>query len=248
MRVIGRRLPALCLSLLLPLAALAAEPAPLKLVVGELPPYAISANGSEPGALVEITQELGKRMGIALEVDFYPWSRAMAMASLKPRTIVLPVTRNAEREARYRWLVKLFKQRLLFVGLRGNHDLSDTASLKHARVAVLRGTPYKRLLQQAGYTDVAECTTVRECLRMVKKGIADASYGAEDTQRSATHGDGNQESEFEFSPPQQQSDVWLAGSLDFTEEEGRKWRAAMDTLRADGTVTRILRKYGANAN
>lgn len=241
--------PLLLLSFLLaPLAAGAVDLAPLKLVVGELPPYAIQAGGSAPGALVEITQELGKRMGVALEVDFYPWSRAMAMASLKPRTIVLPVTRNDEREAHYRWLVKLFKQRLLFVGLRGNQNLSDTTALKHARLTVLRGTPYKHLLMEAGFTDVSECTTIKECLRMVKKGIADASYGAEDTQRSASHSDGNRESEFDFSPAFEQSDVWLAGSLDFSEEEVRKWRTAMEALRADGTVTRILRKYGASAN
>jgi polar amino acid transport system substrate-binding protein len=119
---------------------------------------------------------------------------------------------------------------------------------KRARLTVLRGAPYKRLLLEAGFTDVSECTTVRECLRMVKKGIADASYGAEDTQRSATHLDGNKETEFDFSPVFQQNEVWLAGSLDFTEEEGRKWRAAMEVLRADGSAARILRKYGINAN
>lgn len=247
MLVFKRRLLVLS-GLLLPLAALAADPAPLKLVVGELPPYAMQSNGSEPGALVEITQELGKRLKVPLEVDFYPWPRAMAMASLKPRTIILPVTRNEERETHYRWLVKLFKQRLLFVGLRGNSNLTDTAALKQARLTVLRGTPYKRLLTEAGFTNVSECTTIKECLRMVKTGIADASYGAEDTQRSASRSDGNRENEFAFSPAFEQSDVWLAGSLDLTEDDARRWRAAMETLRADGTVNRILRKYGASAN
>ncbi|MYM30216.1 transporter substrate-binding domain-containing protein [Duganella sp. CY15W] len=248
MHVTRRRVLALGCALL-PLAAIAADPAPpLKLVVGEMAPYAMSAGGPGPGALVELTQELGKHMGIPMDVEFYPWSRALATASLKPRTLILPVTRNDERETRYRWLVKLVRQRFVFVGLHGSHDLADTAALKRARLTVLRGTPYKRLLLEAGFTDVSECTTVRECLRMVKKGIADASYGAEDTQRSATHLDGNKENEFDFSPVFQQNEVWLAGSLDFTEEEGRKWRAAMEVLRADGSAARILRKYGISAN
>jgi hypothetical protein len=62
--------------------------------------------------------------------------------------------------------------------------------LLHARLVVLRGTPYKRLLD-AGYTDIAECATIRECIRMVKTGIADASFGAEDTHRSAASMNGN---------------------------------------------------------
>jgi hypothetical protein len=32
---------------------------------------------------------------------------------LKPRTLILPVTRNDERETRYRWLVKLVRQRFV---------------------------------------------------------------------------------------------------------------------------------------
>lgn len=244
--VIRNCLLACCLAL--PPAAYSTEtPAPLRLLVGEVPPYAIPAGVPGPGALVEITQELAKRVGVTVEVEFYPWTRALVTAALKPRTLVLPVTRTEEREARYRWMVKLVRQRLVFVGLQGKRDLSDSAALKQARVAVLRGTPYKRMLLDAGFTDVAECSTIRECLRMVRSGIADASFGAEDAQRAAAQGDGKH-GDIEFSPPFQQNDVWLAGSTDISEDEARKWHAAMEALRADGTVSRILRKYGATAN
>jgi len=48
----------------LPAIALAADPAPLKLMVGDMPPYAIAsaATTTAPGSLVEITQELGRRV------------------------------------------------------------------------------------------------------------------------------------------------------------------------------------------
>jgi hypothetical protein len=104
--------------------------------------------------------------------------------------LVLPLTRTAERENKYRWLLKLYRQTFIFVGLHGNPQLSDPARLLHARLVVLRGTPYKQLLD-AGYTDIAECATIRECIRMVKTGIADASFGAEDTHRSAASMNGN---------------------------------------------------------
>ncbi|MYM23197.1 transporter substrate-binding domain-containing protein [Duganella sp. FT135W] len=228
--------------------AVAAEPAPLKLVVGDMAPYSMAAGPAGPGSLVEITQALGQRMGTPVDVQFYPWPRALAMVSLAPRTLILPLTRNDERENKYRWLLKLYRQKLIFVGLHDNHNLSDPALLRSARLTVLRGTPHKRLLLDAGYTNVSECATIRECIRMVKKGIADASFGAEDTHRSAASMDGNKATEFSYSPAFRQNDVWLAGSLDFTEEDTRKWRATMDGLRADGTVARILHKYGATGN
>jgi polar amino acid transport system substrate-binding protein len=170
------------------------------------------------------------------------------MVSLAPRTLVLPLTRTAEREGKYRWLLKLYRQTFIFVGLHGNRQVSDPSRLLHARLTVLRGTPHKQLLLDAGYTDISECATIRECIRMVKKGLVDASFGAEDTHRSAASMDGNKAGEFSYSPVFRQDDVWLAGSLDFTDEEARKWRTTMETLRADGTVARIMHKYAAAGN
>ncbi|MTV40141.1 substrate-binding periplasmic protein [Duganella radicis] len=232
----------------LPALSQAAEPAPVKLVVGDMAPYSVAGNTDSPGSLVEIAQALARRVGTPMEVQFYPWTRALAMVAVAPRTLTLPLTRTAERENKYRWLAKLYRQKFIFVGLQGNGKLSDPSLLLHARLTTLRGTPHKRLLLEAGYTDVDECATVRECIRMVKKGIADASYGAEDTHRSAASMDGNKAGEFSYSPVYRQDDVWLAGSLDFTEEDSRKWRAALETLRSDGTITRILHKYGATGN
>lgn len=234
----------------LPAMALAAEPAPLKLMVGDMPPYAIAsaAATTAPGSLVEIAQELGRRVGSPVEVQFYPWSRAVVMVSLAPRTLVLPITRTEEREHKYRWLAKIYKQRLIFVGQHGNRKLADPALLTQSRLAVLRGTPYKQLLLDAGYTDVAECATIKECVRMVKTGIADASFGAEDTHRTAASTGGNKSTDFDYSPPFRHSEVWLAGSLDISEEEARKWRTTLDTMRTDGSFARILHKYNATGN
>jgi len=230
---------------LLPVAALPSEP--LRLVVGEMPPYAMSDDPSGPGALVELTQELGRRVGEPVQVAFYPWTRAL-LASQQPRTLVLPLTRTPERERNYRWMVKIYKQKYLFIGRHGDRQLSDPALLRNARVVVVRGTPHKRTLIDAHYAHVSECTTVKECMRMVKKGIADATYGAEDVHRYTAKLDGNKESEFEFSPVFQSGEVWLAGSTDISEEEARKWRSALESARTDGAIARILRKYGASGS
>ena len=250
--LIWRCLLAASLALLpgsLPAAGPAPVPAPpLRLVVAELPPYAMAQAAIGPGSLVEITQELLRRVGTPVTVEFYPWQRALATVKLMPGILVLPLTRTPERESQYRWLVKLYRQRFVFIGAHGGVDLRDPQTLTHKRLAVLRGTPHQRVLLEAGFTDVSECSTIRECMRMVKKGIADATYGSEDVHRSAATMDGNKETEYDFSAMFRNGEVWLAGSLDISEEDGRKCRAEMEAMRADGTVARILRKYGASGN
>ena len=231
-----------------PAAASASAAIMPRLVAADLPPYAIAQGGDSPGLLVEMVQDMARRMGTPATVEFYPWQRALTMATVLPHVAVLPLTRTAEREAQFRWLVRLHQQNFVFVALHGGIDLHDLPALQRRRVVVLRGSPHKRVLQELNFSDVAECSTVRECMRMVKKGIADVTYGGEDIHRNAAGSDGNRESEFDFSAPFRSGDIWLAGSLDFSEEDSRRWRAALEAMRADGTLARILRKYGLAGN
>ena len=170
------------------------------------------------------------------------------MVARQPRTLITPLSRLPEREDHFRWLVKVRKQKYVFIAPHGKLDLSEPAKLINARIAVLRASQHRSVLQGEGFTNIAECATVKECVHMVKTGLADAGYGSDDLARSAINNDGNKESDFDISPVFRLGEVWLASSLDVTEDEARKWRAAMDALRADGTVARILRKYGMQEN
>lgn len=224
-----------------------AAPEPLRLLAADLPPYAVAQDADHPGALVELAQEMARRVGAPATLAFYPWQRALALTAVQPRTLVLPLTRTPEREAQFRWLVRLRRQDFVFVGRRGV-DLRDPAALARRPVAVLRGSPHKRLLQSLHFAVVAECASVRECMRMVSTGVVDATYGGEDIHRHAARLDGRHEADFTFSPVFRSGDVWLAGSLDLGQDEGRAWRAAHEAMRADGTLARLLRRYGLAAN
>jgi len=247
-----RRSLALAVSLALALAgapaARAAPPEPLRLVAADLPPYAAAQGGDSPGALVELAQEMARRVGAPATLEFYPWQRALALTGVHARTLVVPLTRTPEREAQYRWLVRLRRQDFVFVGRHGGVDLRDPAALAARPVAVLRGSPHKRLLESLHFGAVAECASVRECMRMVSKGVVDATYGGEDIHRHAARLDGFHEADFDFSPVFRSGDIWLAGSRDIGEDECRAWRAAHEAMRADGTLARMLRKYGLTPN
>lgn len=224
------------------LTAQAGELKPVRLVAGDLPPFAAAQDPQGPGALVEIAQEVVRRAtGTAVTLEFFPWKRATALVEAGPRVATLPLTRTAERENRYRWLARLYWQNFVFVAMRGQLDLSDPNRLKDKHIVILRGSPHMTVLRDAGFRNVTECNNVNECMRMVKTGFADATYGGEAIHRAAA---GKSSEEFAYGPTFREGDIWLAGSLDIPDSEVPSWQAALASMRSDGSYARILRKYG----
>jgi hypothetical protein len=109
----------LVLMMLCALPAMAAEP--LKLMVGDMAPVlhgiwrldrvhggnhagAGAAHGhADGGAVLSVVAGAGHGLAGAAH-------------------LVLPLTRTPERENKYRWLLKLYRQTFIFVGLRGNRN------------------------------------------------------------------------------------------------------------------------------
>lgn len=230
--------------LLLSFACAAAPMAPFRLVAGELPPFAFENAAKKPGALVEIAQELARRVGSPPTVEIYPWQRALMMARNLHRVAIVPLTRTPEREPQYRWLAHLYAQRFVFVARHGTVDVNNLEELKKRRIAILRGSPHLETLKAENFSHLIECASASECTRMLKTGLADATYGSEAVRRSTAVMGGAREADFDYSAPLRSGDIWLAGSLDFSEEEAARWRAAMASMHADGSAARILRKYG----
>ena len=221
--------------------AQAGELQPVRLVAGDLAPFATKQGTPGPGALVEVAQEMVRRAtGTAVSLEFFPWKRAIAMVEAGPRVATLPLTRTLERESRYRWLARLYWQNFVFVALRGHVDLNNPNLLKDKNIAVLRGSPHLSALQDAGFRHVIECNTVTECMRMVKNGLVDATYGGEAIHRAAA----GKADDFAYSPTFREGEIWLAGSLDIPASESPLWQATLASMRSDGSYARILRKYG----
>jgi polar amino acid transport system substrate-binding protein len=222
------------------LAAQAGELKPLRLVAGELAPFATEHGAQGPGALVEVAQEMVRRAtGTAVDPEFFPWKRAIAMVEAGPRVATLPLTRTPERESHYRWLARLYWQNFVFVALPGQLDLSDPNRLKDKHIVILRGSPHMQVLRDAGFRHVTECNSVTECMRMVKTGFADATYGGEAIHRSAA----GKADDFVYSRTFRDGEIWLAGSLDIPDSEAHVWQATLASMRGDGSYAGILRKY-----
>ena len=234
---------ALCLAMLV-LPATGGELAALRVVAADLPPFSVASGSGTPGALVEIVELLAATAGVATKVEFVPWKRATVLPQSGKRIAIFPLTRTPERERQYRWLVKLFKQDFVLVARRSSAlPLDDTDAMRGRRILVLRGSPHLKYLQEQGFKLVTEATSVEDMQRMLVAGMADAIYGSEAINRAILGRTHRTMAEFTFSAPLNSGDIWLGGSLDFSDADAKALRSALDKVIADGRYQAILQRY-----
>jgi ABC-type amino acid transport substrate-binding protein len=218
--------------------------APVRIVTSHLPPLVMEPGEKRAGALRELVDALCRRLDLAPEVAFMPWRRALHLATTTQRTGIFPLTRQAEREARFRWLAPLYKENYIFMAPHGGgFDVQRPEDMTGKRIALLRGAAQSAMLGELGFRRLVEASSIDEVHRFLLAGMADAAFG----ERAIIHSSllmRGEEKDFGLSLPVRSTQAWLAGSLDIGEDEARRYRAAMEGLVADGTQRRIFKQYG----
>jgi polar amino acid transport system substrate-binding protein len=216
-----------------------------QIVSGNLPPFTAEQGPDAPGALGTLVHEMALRLGEAPPIQFYPWTRALTLATSQPRTLILPLTRTPEREANYRWMVKLYRQQFVFIALRTSAmDLDTLDTMKDLRIAALRGSPNVLQLTNRQFKRVSEANSVQDMARMLDRGMVDALYGGEAINLLVLGDYGLARNALKVSKPLDYGDIWLAGSLDFTDADAAQWQNAMKQLVREGVVRKTLGRYG----
>jgi len=219
--------------------ALAGVARKMQLVTSHLPSL-VHENG-EPGGLQEIVAELCKRAGVQPATQFVPWRRAQFLATTMPATAIYPLTRAAEREKQYRWLVPLYEENFVLLALRGK--LLPLEQMKDKRITLLRGGVQAAILKELGFTRIVEASSIDEVHRFLLGGMADATFGERRIIAASLKGHGVSDSDFETSAPVRTTTAWLAGSLDFDADDVILFQRALESMQADGSLRRILAKH-----
>ncbi|MDT9000871.1 transporter substrate-binding domain-containing protein [Paucibacter sp. APW11] len=236
---------ALLLAALAQLAGpLRAEDAGLRLVSADFPPL-LSASDKQGGPLGELLQKLGEQAGFNLKPEFYPFARALLLARNGPGVLMAPVGRTPDRETQYRWLLPLYTQRY---HLLSRHDRWPSppplAELRYRKVLVLRGSISTQSLRRQGFQNIREESNYETILRRLDEGSADLAYGSQIVIHGALHSSGRHEGDYQLGQSFDSTEVWLVGSPDVSDVQAQALQAAMERLRADGSLQQFLNKIG----
>lgn len=238
----------LLLSLLLPGPALAQQqlPAPLRIVSGDLPPFAIEGQPQRPGVLAELVEELLRRCGQETRVEFYPWARAMQMAAQQPRVAILPLTRTPEREPHFQWLLKLYVQHFVFINMTERPPIQRLEQARQLRITVLRASPNLAQLQRERFSDkqVVQANSVEDMLRLLERGHVDALYGGVLINLDKIRSSGRDPTRFQVGMELVAGDVWLAAGAGVEETERARLLEAHQAMLRDGSIERLFKAYG----
>ena len=223
--------------------------AELRLVTGELPPYAFHvppptvAEAGEPMGLVyEVVREIAWRIGHSGTVEFWPWTHAQEMAMTQPDIGILALTRSPEREDKYRWLVNVVTDDLVLVGGAGV-DVHDLATVKDRPIGVLRRSGAEALLHEQGFSRVQSATEEWINAQRMKDRLIDAWLAPRLMVLYAYREVGGDVSTLSIGQVVRRSEIWLAASKNVSDQEAGRWQSGFEQLRADGTYDAILARY-----
>jgi len=95
---------AACLSLVAGSAHVQAQPATVRVVTEELPPYNMTRDGKMTGMSTEVVQAVLKQINVQASIQSMPWARAYDLAMHDPDVLIYSITRTPEREHLFKWV------------------------------------------------------------------------------------------------------------------------------------------------
>lgn len=235
--------------LMVPAWGLAKSPdsAPINLVTDEWPPYNYQEDGRLNGVSVRLVQALQAELGRHEPIRLYPSMRATKILQSQPRTLMFSMFRTAERESKYKWIGPIGRDAIYFYQRPGSQPLVRTLEdAKAVSVVACRqaGLVYDTLVA-AGFTNLdAGAYSGKQVYGKLLRGraelaISDSPLGVRYLLRQLNlPADALQQTPVQLLA----SDLYIAASPDFPDEEIARWQAALERIKAQGVLERLYQE------
>ena len=237
------------LGLLVAAPAAFAQAVPIT-VVSEVTPYSYASDGVTPGPATELVRMTLERAGIPAHLDVYPWARAYDMALNAPNVLIYLLVRTPEREPLFLWTAEVLPLKYHLYRLRNRPEVA-VARLDDARryaIGVIRDDVRHRYLVQQGFTMLTVAARREDNFQRLLRRQVDllpmTDVDAADICR-----------QFKAECPGLTRVVtldaltlsaYLAYSRGTPNDLVVRTRAAFESLRAEGTVLRLLARVDPN--
>ncbi|WP_315960754.1 transporter substrate-binding domain-containing protein [Pseudomonas sp. DTU_2021_1001937_2_SI_NGA_ILE_001] len=222
-------------------AVAAAEPLPVYML--EAPPLTMSGPPGENGILGDAALLAGALADQPLALQSLPWNRAQRMVQQGQDLLIIPLSRTPERESKYTWIAPVMTMERAFFSLSKQVGSFAEARQTYQRIAVGMGSAQEQKLREEGFSDeqIYPLKIGENPAQMLLLGRVDAWFnGVPETQYIWK---GVSSKPLLMSPPLMSADLYLACSAQCSEARVHSLRQAVETLRRNGTLNRLIHHY-----
>lgn len=232
---------ALMVGVLCPLQTLLASPADIYML--EAPPLTMSGPVGHSGILGDVAQKAADLAGYELSFRSLPWNRAQRTVQLGENLLIIPLSRIPSRENTYTWIVPIMTMDRAFFSLDKRVESMDEARRTYRRIAVGLGSAQEQMLREAGFSNeqIYPLKIGENPAQMLLLGRVDAWFNGVPETRYIWRDVSNRH--LLMSPPMMSTDLYLACSKTCDEPMVQRLQSAVERLRTDGTVQRIIDSY-----
>jgi len=242
LRRVGKRILNLAggLSFAAMVCAGATEPRVAELYLAEAPPLSQLGQAGNHGIVGEVTVKAASLAGYDLHLVSIPWSRAQLTVRSNRDYLIIPLSRTPDREASYTWIAPIATMDRAFFSLDQRVDTFDQARRTFKRIAVGRGSAQEQKLRDEGFSEeqIYPLKIGDNPAQMLLLGRVDAWFnGVPETLYIWPE---VSDRPLRMSPALMVTDLYLACSKTCDERMVRRLKAAVEGMRRDGTIQRLL--------
>jgi len=218
-------------------------PSPVDLFIPDAPPLTIVDDAKGHGIVGDIALMAIANAGYVAHIQALPWARSQKYVSEKQDLLIAPLSRTPEREDRFTWIAPIMTMERAFFSL--EHQVSSFAEAKRVYrvIGVGLGSAQEEILRAQGFSkeQIYPLTIGDNPAQMLLKGRIDAWFnGVPESQYIWPK---VSERTLLMSPVMSTVDLYLACSKHCSPERVQGLRDAVETLRRDGTLARIQKRY-----
>ena len=213
-----------------------------RVLSSDRPPYAMQEGSSEAGFCVEVAQELGKRAGIKVTVEYMPWARAQEQAKQAVDVLLPCINKTKSREAEYSWLAGLNEvATAFFTSSKPVNGMEEAKAV--GSVTVILGSEQEKDLGKAGLKNIEAQDEPETSAKMLEAGRVDAWYVHDLRALYIWRTLGFDANKLvmgkKFAPTIQ----YLAGHKDIPADDAKKFADAYSAMVKDGSYDTLYAKY-----
>ncbi|APX11951.1 substrate-binding periplasmic protein [Tateyamaria omphalii] len=226
---------------LAPAQLLAQQPTVDQVVASHYPPLMIEGDEARPGYSVDVLREAARRAGRQIDLQFLPFQRAVHEVLTGKATLMPALFKGKTHDDQILWVTEFHRTSLNFASISGRIDTLDDARALPS-IVVERGTTSENILAQLGFGNVHSTRSPEASANMLATGRADAWLLTDDMMRM-TWGMLDMETPLSIGDTIRDIPVFIVASPTLPDDTRRAYLTAIDAMRADGTLERLLRRY-----